>query len=149
MNVLAVIAPDFSLYTDFPRALQILSCYRRNWCGAYWSYFGVDIIPDVVWGDKESYDYCFDGLPKRSTVAVSSVGVKQDKTWNGDSGSIFRDGYVEMMNRLEPTTILYYGDMIDGLEGNIIRIPSFYAEKREYLNELAKKKKDKGLNDEK
>lgn len=31
----AVISPDFSLYTDFPRALQILSCYRRQWCGAY------------------------------------------------------------------------------------------------------------------
>lgn len=26
----AVISPDFSLYTDFPRALQILSCYRRR-----------------------------------------------------------------------------------------------------------------------
>lgn len=25
----AIVAPDFSLYTDFPRALQILSCYRR------------------------------------------------------------------------------------------------------------------------
>ena len=53
----AVVAPDFSLYTDFPRALQILSCYRRQWCGAYWQSLGLDVIPDVVWGDKQSFDY--------------------------------------------------------------------------------------------
>lgn len=138
----AVIAPDFSLYTDFPRALQILSCYRRNWCAAYWQSFGIDVIPDVVWGDKESYDFCFEGIPKHSTVAVSSVGVKRDKQWNNKENSLFVSGYNETMNRLEPTTILYYGDMIDGLEGNIIRIPSFYEQKREYLNERAKAKKN-------
>lgn len=72
----AVVSPDFSLYTDFPRALQILSCYRRQWCGAYWQYRGIDVIPDVIWGDKGSYDYCFDGIPKGGTVAVSTVGVR-------------------------------------------------------------------------
>lgn len=138
----AVVAPNFSLYTDFPRALQILSCYRRNWCGAYWSYFGVNIIPQVCWGDRESYDYCFDGLPKRSTVSISTVGVKRDKEWNGSVDSRFKDGWNEMMNRIEPTTVLYYGDMIDGLEGNIIRIPSFYEQRREYLNQKAKEKRD-------
>ena len=138
----AVISPDFSLYTDFPRALQILSCYRRQWCGAYWQSQGIDVIPDVVWGDKKSFKYCFDGIPKNSTVAVSSVGVKLDKEWNGEKAEMFKVGYDEMMNRLEPTTVLFYGDMIDGLEGNIIQIPSFYAEKREMLNERARKKKD-------
>lgn len=136
----AVISPDFSLYTDFPRALQILSCYRRNWCGAYWQYLGIDVIPDVVWGDKDSFEYCFDGLPKKSTVAISSVGVKRDNKWNNKSGDMFKAGYDEMLKRIEPTTVLFYGDMIDGLEGNIIQIPSYYAQKREYLNERKKTK---------
>ena len=131
----AVVSPDFSLYTDFPRALQILSCYRRQWCGAYWQSLGIDVIPDVVWGDKESFAYCFDGIPKGGTVAVSSVGVKRDNEWNNKSGDMFKAGYDEMLKRLEPTTILFYGDMIDGLEGNIIQIPSYYAQKREILNE--------------
>lgn len=138
----AVISPDFSLYTDFPRALQILSCYRRQWCGAFWQENGIDVIPDVVWGDKDSYSYCFEGIPSGGTVAVSTVGVKNDKEWNGKEGEIFRDGYDEMLRRLEPTTILFYGDMIDGLEGNIIRCPSFYEQKRQMLNEKAKEKKD-------
>ena len=136
----AVISPDFSLYTDFPKALQILSCYRRQWCGAFWQEYGIDVIPDVVWGDEESYEFCFDGIPEGGTVAVSSVGVKRDKEWNEQDG-IFIRGYNEMIKRLQPTTILYYGDMIDGLEGNIIRIPSYYELKRPYLNELSAKRK--------
>lgn len=134
----AVISPDFSLYTDFPRALQILSCYRRQWCGAYWQAFGIDVIPDVVWGDKESFNYCFEGIPKHSVVAVSSVGVTNDDNWNGKDGDMFRDGYKEMLERLEPTKIMYYGTLIDGLEGDIIRIPSFYEQKRQMLNERSK-----------
>lgn len=46
----AVISPDFSLYTDFPVVLQMLSCYRRQWVGAYWQMLDIDVIPDVVWG---------------------------------------------------------------------------------------------------
>ena len=130
----AVVSPDFSLYIDFPIALQILSCYRRQWCGAYWQMLGLDVIPDVVWGRKESFEFCFDGIPKNSTVAVSTVGVKNDKDWNNERDSLFRDGYNEMLKRLEPTTILFYGDMIDGLDGNIIRIPSYYEERRKILN---------------
>lgn len=129
----AVIAPDFSLYTDFPLALQIMSCYKRNWLGAYWQSIGLDVIPDVVWGEEKTFEFCFDGIPKGGTVAVSSVGVKRDKEWNGSGGDIFRKGYDEMLRRLEPKTVLYYGDMIDGLEGNIIRIPSYYEQKRKTL----------------
>lgn len=130
----AVVSPDFSLYTDFPRCLQILSCYRRQWVGAYWQLQGLDVIPDVVWGDKESFNYCFEGIPKNSTVAVSTVGVASDKYWNGSQGEMFRDGYNEMLKRLEPSTIIFYGDMIEGLDGNIIRCPSYYEQKRIILN---------------
>ena len=141
----AVVSPDFSLYTDFPRALQILSCYRRNWCGAYWQQWGIDVIPDVVWGDKESFEYCFEGIPKNSTVAVSTVGVKNDIEWNNKEDDMFLAGYNEMMNRLEPTTVLFYGSMIEGCEGNIIHIPSYYQEKRERLKNWEKEKeKDDG-----
>ena len=61
---------------------------------------------------------------------MSSVGVKNDDKWNNKDGSLFVDGYNEMMKRIQPETVLYYGDMIDGVEGNIIRIPSFYAKNK-------------------
>lgn len=144
----AVVSPDFSLYTDFPRALQILSCYRRQWVGTYWQRMGLDVIPDVVWGDKKSFDYCFLGIPEGGTVAISTVGVAANKYWNGSEGEMFRDGYNEMIRRIQPSTILFYGDMIEGLEGNIIRCPSYYEQKRALLNAQkgikdGKKKKEK------
>ena len=137
----AVVSPDFSLYTDFPRCLQILSCYRRQWVGAYWQSLGLDVIPDVVWGDEQSFDYCFLGIPEGGTVAVSTVGVAADKYWNGADGEMFRLGYAEMMKRLAPSTILFYGDMIEGLDGNIIRCPSYYEQKRALLNKQKNSKR--------
>lgn len=141
----AVVSPDFSLYTDFPRALQILSCYRRQWCGAYWQTLGIDVIPDVVWGDEDSYEFCFDGIPKGSTVAVSTVGVARNEDWNGKEDNLFLKGYNEMLKRLEPTTIILYGAMLEGLEGNIIRVPGYYEEKRNRV--WMPKEGDDGMDD--
>lgn len=139
----AVISPNFSLYTDFPRCLQILSGYRRQWCGAYWQSLGIDVIPNVNWGDKTSFDYCFLGVPAGGVVSVSALDIANDPMWNGKVGSMFKDGYDEMMNRLHPTAILYYGTLFDGLEGNIIRCPTYYEQKRELLNKQKKIKEDK------
>ena len=141
-NFKAVISPDFSLYTDFPLALQIMSCYRRQWVGAYWQSIGLDVIPDVIWGEPETFEFCFDGIPKGGTVAVSSVGVKNDKSWNGKEGDLFRRGYDEMLRRLEPETVLFYGKLIDGLGGNIVRIPSYYEQRREALPNGKRKQRD-------
>ena len=70
-----VIAPDFSVYIDFPFALQVLAHYRRQWLTAYWQNKDVNVIPDVSWSDERSFEYCFDGIPKNSIVAVSSAGM--------------------------------------------------------------------------
>ena len=90
--------------------------------------------------DEQSYDYCFEGIPQHSTVAVSTVGVMKNADWNGADDDLFRKGYNEMMKRLEPTTVLFYGAMVEGLEGNIIRCPSYYEEKR---NRVWRPKEDK------
>lgn len=89
----------------------------------------IEVIPDVVWGEEKTFEFCFDGIPKFSTVAVSTVGVKNDKDWNNKDNNLFMRGYNEMLRRLEPKTILFYGSMIDGMKGNIIRIPSYYESK--------------------
>lgn len=140
----AVVAPDFSSYTDFPIVLQILGAYRRQWVGAYWQLHGIDVIPDCQWGNEETYKWCFEGIPKNATVAISSLGVKTNKDFNGIEGELFKKGFDEMMNRLSPTTILWYGDVIDGCEGNIIHIPSYYEQKRDLLNKQKKVKDGKG-----
>lgn len=58
-----VLTPDFSLYTDFPKPLQIYNHYRKHWLGAYWQMYGINVIPTICWSDRESFEWCFDGEP--------------------------------------------------------------------------------------
>ena len=100
-----VCTPDFSMYTDFPLALQINSHYRKHWLGAYWQSKGITVIPTICWSDERSFEWCFDGEPEKSTVAVSSVGTQL----NERSKSLFLLGYQQMMSRLQPKMVLFHG----------------------------------------
>ena len=116
-----VLTPDFSLYTDFPKALQIYNHYRKHWLGAYWQLNGINVIPTVCWSDKESFEWCFDGEPTQSVVGVSSVGTQKSK----DTKRKFLDGYFEMVDRLQPTQIIFYGNVPEECNGNIVRVKQF------------------------
>jgi hypothetical protein len=130
-----VTTPDFSTYTDFPKAIQIYNHYRKHWLGAYWQTYGMTVIPTISWSDKESFAWCFDGEPVGGVVAVSSVGTQQ----NADARELFTAGYLEMMNRLQPETVLFYGNVPDGLPGNIVNVKSFQERLRKYNKTREKK----------
>lgn len=141
----AVLSPDFSLYTDFPKTLQILSCYRRQWLGAYWQDNGIEVIPCILWGDVDTFDFCFDGIPQNSIVSVSSVGIKRKPDWNGRQQDIFKRGYDEMIKRVNPSRVLLYGTMVDGIDTNItVKMPSYYDIRRPYLDKLKAVKRQRG-----
>lgn len=74
-----VCTPDYSLYVDMPKAMQIYNHYKKQWMGAYWQAWGLHVIPTVSWSDEESLEWCFDGIPERAVVAVSSVGCMKDE----------------------------------------------------------------------
>lgn len=116
-----VMTPDFSLYTDFPSALQIYNHYRKHWLGAYWQEHGIHVIPTIGWSTPNSFEWCFDGEPTHSTVAISSVGTQNGK----EKKKLFLDGYNEMLRRLEPELIIFYGGVPEECKGNIVRIKAF------------------------
>lgn len=117
-----VFTPDYSLYTDMPKAMQIYHHYKKQWLGAYWQASGLTVVPTVSWSDKESFSWCFDGMPKGAAVAVSSVGCMK----NRESKELFINGYEEMLNQLEPQQILFYGTVPEQIKSDsIIRIESF------------------------
>ena len=122
----AVCTPDFSTYTDFPKAIQIYNHYRKHWLGAYWQQNGITVIPTISWSDHESYDWCFDGEPEGSYVAVSSVGTQMSR----QAREYFIDGYREMMARLRPTAVIVYGTVPDECTGNIIPVKAFQSKWR-------------------
>lgn len=116
-----VFAPDFSPYADFPKAVQVFNHFRKHWIGAYLQENGVRVIPTVTWSYPPSYDFCFDGEPKNSVVAISSVGCMKSK----QNKKMLIDGYNEMVKRLEPSCIIFYGMVPEECKGNIIRVKPF------------------------
>jgi hypothetical protein len=122
-----VLSPDFSLYDEFPEALQIYNHYRKHWIGAYFQERGINIIPTISWSGQHSFRWCFDGEPVGGTVAISSVGVQK----HGCTKELFLMGYDEMLRQLQPETILFYGDVPEECTGNILRIPAYQERFRE------------------
>ena len=117
----AVCSPDFSMYTDWPKAVQIYNQYRKHWLAAYWQMHGINVIPTIGWSDEASHAWCFDGEPVGGAVAVSSIGTQQGKV----SKRLFLAGYNAMLERLRPTKIIMYGSVPDGCEGNIVTVRAF------------------------
>lgn len=122
-----VMTPDFSIYTDFPKSLQIYNHYRKHWVGAYLQEHGVNVIPTISWSDTESFEWCFDGEPVNSVVAISSVGTQKSKA----TKEKFLIGYEEMVKRLQPETIIFYGNVPEECKGNIVKIKAFQEKFRE------------------
>ena len=102
----ACLTPDFSLYRDMPKAMMLWNVYRSRLFGQMCQRAGLTVIPTIQYAGPETYSFAFDGLPKHSTVAISTVGVIKDKV----AVDLFMRGFFEMKHRIEPETVLFYGD---------------------------------------
>lgn len=110
-----IFSPDFSLYMDMPMAMKIWNTYRSRLIGQYYQEQGIKVIPTLSWAEKETFEFCFEGIPQRSIVSISTIGVKKNK----EALKVWKDGVDELIKRIKPSTILIYGGKIDYDYGNI------------------------------
>jgi hypothetical protein len=96
-----VLSPVFSGFINIPPAEQIHNVFKRQWCGAYWQRHGITVIPAVGWGSEESFKFCFDGIEKGATVAVSALGSK--KIWKE-----WIAGFKMMCEKIDPRKVICY-----------------------------------------
>lgn len=130
--------PDYSLYTDMPLPMQIWNTYRNRFLGAYYQSEGITVIPTVSWSTKESYDFCFSGLPKGSTLAISTIGSRTNK----ETIALWKDGVSELIKRTKPTSLLIYGPKIDFNFGDI-KVKFFENEIIKHLEKVTKINREK------
>lgn len=110
-----VLSPDFSPYGDSPKAVRVFNVYRNRWCAKYWAEHGITVIPTITWGDNSDLEWCFDGLPKHSTIAISTMGEGRWANW-----SALKQNWDTLLTVLEPDEILLYGkDLSKELDGPI------------------------------
>ena len=100
-----VVTPDFSVYLDMPVPMKKWNVYRSRALGNWWQRKGLNVIPNVTFSGKDSLDYCIDGIPPKSTVFLSTVGVQKDK----EAADIATWGIKECLKRLEPSRVLLLG----------------------------------------
>jgi len=100
-----ILSPDFSLYMDMPMPMKVWNVYRSRLIGAYYQSYGIPVIPTLSWAEKETFDFCFKGIPKGSIVSISTLGVKKDK----DEMKTWLEGVKEMLKTVNPKTLLIYG----------------------------------------
>lgn len=111
-----VLSPQFSTYEDMPKVTRIYNVYRNRWCGRYWQEHGIKVIPTFAYGGDENFEWCLDGLPKHSTIAISTMG---DGRWGKFKG--IYNVWDKIQEELEPETILLYGkDLSKDLKGDNI-----------------------------
>lgn len=104
-----IVSPDFSLYLDMPIAMKIWNVYRSRLIGQIMQDYGIKVIPNVSWAEKETFQFCFDGIEQGSVVSISTIGVKRDPA----ATAIWRAGVTEMIKRIKPKAILVYGGKIE------------------------------------
>lgn len=114
-----IVQPDFSVYTDMPKVMQMWNHYRRNWLTQWYQQQGIRVIPAPTWGDEDSFEWCFEGMPKGSCLCVSTVGCVQ----NLNNRLIFNAGFTEMLKQLEPSQLILYGAITDAIREQIYGIP--------------------------
>lgn len=100
-----VIAPDFSLMVDQPRAVNVTNVYRNRWVSCLWSSHGIKVIPSASWGSVDSFGFCFDGLPENSVISIGHVVEGHEKAF----GELYRMGVEELIQRKHPSKLIVYG----------------------------------------
>ncbi|MBQ3497814.1 MAG: DUF4417 domain-containing protein [Clostridia bacterium] len=129
----AVLAPNYSIYTEMPLSLKVYNTFRSRWCGAYLQSKGIKVIPTVAWGEPNTFWFCFDGIEKGSIVAVSTLGVRKEK-------ALFMQGYNELIRKIKPQAVICYGEPFEEMMGKIITVD--YAKTNNYVKRLAEETKN-------
>lgn len=101
-----VITPDFSTYADFPDPLKRWNTYRMRAFGLWLSQYHIPIINNVRWGDTETWEYSFDGLPHDSILFIGTIASGLRELANRPT---FNAGLNELVRRLRPHTLIIYG----------------------------------------
>lgn len=138
----AVISPDCSLYRDAPLTVQIANVYKKNAISHYWQSQGINVLPLVRWGSRDTYTtdvlpepIAFAGIPHDSLIVVSTYGCIKSK----DDKYHFEAGLEACMQALTPRIVLVYGAMPEKIFGPYLK----YAEFHNYPDWITRKKGDK------
>lgn len=100
-----VITPDFSMLPELLPGQNIFNCTRNRVIAYYLQKNNIDIIPVASWCYLEDFDWCLDGLPQYSSIAISTNGSLS----NPYSKRILLKGVDILQKKLRPSHLIICG----------------------------------------
>ena len=70
-NAKGIISADFNLFRNYPEDMLIKNCRANRMVDYALQQAGIPMIPTAGFAGESSWEWCFDGLPINSTVAVT------------------------------------------------------------------------------
>ncbi len=119
-----VIGTDFSAYRNMPAYRRKDSVGKNRELDFYLQQNGIDVIPVVSYAYPRDFEWCLDGLPPNSSIAMSTNGSMQ----NFVSHEMFIEGAIEVQKRLHPSHLIIAGGPVpelDALFDNIVYYLNF------------------------
>lgn len=110
----AALEPNFSLYSDWPLAVQIYNTFRTRWVGRFWQEHGVKVIPTVNWSTPASYSFCFLGIPRNQIVAIKVPDIRKPAT-----RFLFIQGFEQMRQILKPKLVIVQGNILKLIDTDV------------------------------
>lgn len=106
-----IISPDFSVYRNMPLVMQMWNIFKGRALAVWMMNNGIEIIPNVRFGDERTFSFCFDGIEKNKTVALGTHGCIKRKS----DRAIFEKGLAYLIKTLSPQTLIIYGAAPDSI----------------------------------
>ena len=106
-----IISPDFSVYWNMPLVMQMWNVFRGRALAVWMQNNGIEIIPNVRFGDERTFSFCFDGIEKGKTVAIGTHGCIKRKS----DKAVFEKGIDCLIKTLTPHSLIIYGAAPDSI----------------------------------
>ena len=138
-----IITPDYSMWTDWPKALSVYNVYRQYWLGRFFQQADFKVCPNLCFSDPSSYDYAWDGIPQSPPmVSVQLQTIKKDRAQEWDYAA---RGLKTGLERVKPgALIVYTGDPGRELVESVMKTSQVRPE-IVYVDSYAKKLTDQGV----
>ena len=107
-----VVTTDFSVYRDMPLWVRKYNVGRNRTIAYYLQKNGINIIPVASWAYLEDFEWCLDGLPKESSIAISTNGCMTSFV----SKTTFLEGVDKLQEMLRPKYLIIAGGPLPELD---------------------------------
>jgi hypothetical protein len=91
--------------------------------GAYFQYRGLNVLPNIRWTDAEDIAIATLGVPKRSSIAISTQSIGCGKM----AHQFFNEGLRQVLCALEPDCVLIYGTLSSAQKIILSEVPAVWS----------------------